>query len=351
MFANQVLTGNMLAVGPEAEAIAFALLAYFPELRVTLLDHPEALAKAQKQFEQTELRERCDYCPVTLLEPWDFEEKAFDLILLSNLAVEYTENELSAVLAKTELYLKSSGLLLIHDYFREQNPEKAALLDLNLWMKQARGRVLSAQWVRVQLEERHFLVSERVALGSDTALILAARDPQTLQELALNREAQLIANLKRLGFARAQPILVQDVQIPGWTDLRCRYGCSSYGQPQCSPDRNTAQKTEGVLAGFAQGLLLEGTPPTRDFQRQVLKAEREAFLAGYYKALAFWAGPCSLCEKCGGETGCRNPKEARPSMESAGIDVYATVRKAGISLRTIADPRDYVKYFALLLLE
>jgi hypothetical protein len=38
-------------------------------------------------------------------------------------------------------------------------------------------------------------------------------------------------------------------------------------------------------------------------------------------------------------------------MEGCGIDVYETVRRAGLSLRTLQDRRDYVKYFALLLLE
>lgn len=340
LFANQDLRGNLLAVGSGAEAITEAFLAYYPELRAVLLGNVH-----------TEMNSRCTYYSIPLLEPWNFPEKEFDLIILSNLMLAYSASELSALLAKLDLYLKPSGFLLIHDAYREQNLEKASLLDLNLWANHSRGQVISAQWVREQLAVRHFFVSELYGLSSDTALLLAAKDEQTLHELAFDREDQLIARLKRLGFVRAQSILVQDVQIPGWTDLRCRYGCSSYGQPQCSPDRNTSQKTKEMLDGFTRGILLEGTPPTRDFQHQVLKAEREAFLTGYYKALAFWAGPCSLCEFCGGEGGCRNHKEARSSMESAGIDVYATVRKAGISLRTIADPRDYVKYFALLLLE
>jgi hypothetical protein len=38
-------------------------------------------------------------------------------------------------------------------------------------------------------------------------------------------------------------------------------------------------------------------------------------------------------------------------MEAAGIDVFATVRRAGLSLTTLGDGHPYVKYFALLLLE
>jgi predicted metal-binding protein len=83
----------------------------------------------------------------------------------------------------------------------------------------------------------------------------------------------------------------------------------------------------------------------------VLQAERAAFKAGYYKAFAMWAGPCSICVECNGVGACLNSKNARPSMESSGIDVFATVRRAGIPLATLPEPDDYVKYFGILLLE
>jgi len=38
-------------------------------------------------------------------------------------------------------------------------------------------------------------------------------------------------------------------------------------------------------------------------------------------------------------------------MEGAGIDVYETVRRAGIGLRTLDSRSGFVKYFGLLLVE
>jgi len=90
------------------------------------------------------------------------------------------------------------------------------------------------------------------------------------------------------------------------------------------------------------------------FQSRVLKAEREAFLGGFHKAFAYWAGPCALCTDCtlsATEGMCRNTRDARPSMEGAGIDVYETVQQAGLNLRILRDKGDFVRYFALLLLE
>jgi len=82
-----------------------------------------------------------------------------------------------------------------------------------------------------------------------------------------------------------------------------------------------------------------------------LQAEKEAFKAGFYKAFALWAGPCALCDPCTTESVCRNTRDSRPSMEGAGIDVFETVRRAGLSLRTLNNQGDFVKYFALVLLE
>ena len=108
------------------------------------------------------------------------------------------------------------------------------------------------------------------------------------------------------------------------------------------------------MKDFSQALLLEGEPPGKMFQNQVLNAEREAFLAGFHKAFAYWAGPCTLCATCAVDANdgtCRNTRDARPSMEGAGIDVFETVKRAGLKLEILRNKGEFVRYFALLLLE
>jgi len=106
-----------------------------------------------------------------------------------------------------------------------------------------------------------------------------------------------------------------------------------------------------LLQSYSWGLLLEGMPPGRDFHEQLLQMERKAFLAGFHKALLFGAGPCPVCKKCPADGRCLHPKQARPSMEGSGIDVYATARNAGIDLKPVTEPDQYVKYLGLLLME
>ncbi|MHB8126369.1 MAG: DUF2284 domain-containing protein [Desulfitobacteriaceae bacterium] len=351
ILSNLSLTVDILDVGSGPGTISAGLLEHFPDARATLMDIPEVLDYARELLESTELGCRFDYYPANILEPWELKKDHFDLIILSNIVHAYSEVEIVNVLDRAVACLKPGGLMLIHDFFLEHCLEKAALFDINMFVNTFNGKVFGAQWVREQLELRNLWVSEMIPLGSDTALIFAAKNVESLQNLCLDRKTQLMAKIRRHGFHSVHSMIIEDIQIPGWVDLRCRYGCENYGKPHCPPDSLSPQKTREMLADYSHCLLLEGTPPTGDFQRLVLKAEKEAFAAGYYKALAFWAGPCTLCEKCNREEGCRNSKDSRLSLEGAGIDVFATVKKAGISLRTLVDKGDYIKYFAILLLE
>jgi predicted metal-binding protein len=82
----------------------------------------------------------------------------------------------------------------------------------------------------------------------------------------------------------------------------------------------------------------------------VTKLEREIFLAGYYKALAYGSGPCELCEECNIQQ-CNHPRRSRPSMESCGIDVYATVRANGFPIEVVKDKTCEQNYYGLVLIK
>lgn len=56
---------------------------------------------------------------------------------------------------------------------------------------------------------------------------------------------------------------------------------------------------------------------------------------GYFFAAGLSAGGCSFCDECVGPNSgkpCRHPFKARPSMEAMGINVAATVEKAGLNI-------------------
>jgi len=63
------------------------------------------------------------------------------------------------------------------------------------------------------------------------------------------------------------------------------------------------------------------------------------------------AGPCRLCKTCNVKGRCRFPEMARPSMESCGIDVYATARNSGIKLDVVTSEGATAKFINLVLID
>ena len=352
-FVGLDLQGEILDVGTGSGAIASGFLECFSSLSATLMDLQDVLNYTQELMDKKGLGERTSYIPSNILEPWTVAKEGFDLVILSNIVHAYSEEEIPMILDRAANCLKPEGMLIIHDFFPEHYTAKAALLDLNMFINTYNGRTFSETWVKEQLAMSKLYTTELIPLASDTALIFAAKDKTNLASLRLDEKTQLIARIKAMGFGETLPINIATIQVADWTDLRCQFGCDRYGQGHCPPNSPSPQKTREVLQDFSHALLLEGEPPGKRFQRRVLDAEREAFLAGFHKAFAYWAGPCLLCDSCAASiTGmCCNTRDARPSMEGAGIDVYETVRRAGLNLRILRDKGDYVRYFALLLLE
>jgi predicted metal-binding protein len=309
------------------------------------------MGKTKEMVEAKGYGGRVECLPVNILEPWPFEKGAFNLVLLSNIIHAYSEEELRHILSEAASVLSPRGMLVVHDFFLDHYPEKAALFDLNMLINTYNGRVFSADAVIKRIEAMGLISTGLIPLMSDTGLIAACREGDLLGSLKVDERSRLAGRIKALGFRSVVSLSPSDVSVPEWTQLRCEFGCDRHGSPGCPPYLPDGSKTRKVLEDYSFALLLEGEPPTRAFQRLVVQAEREAFIAGFYKAFAFWAGPCSLCPTCVTDGRCRNRKQMRPSMEGAGIDVFETVRRAGLRLATLADAGQFVKYFALLLVE
>jgi predicted metal-binding protein len=346
------VSGNILDVGAGSGAVSAGFLERFHGTTATLIDLPGVLDYAAQLMRQRNLGDRMTFCPADILEPWPVSKGAFDLVVLSNVLHAYAQTEAIHLLDEAQGCLNSGGFLVVHDFFHEHCPEKAALFDVNMLLNTYNGKVFAAKWVREQLQSRNLHVTDLMSLDSDTGVIIGAKDAEQLAKLCLDPVSRLLARMRNLKFRNGCSIRVDSVHVPDWTRQRCRFGCSGYGKPQCPPNSPSPGATREVLKDYSRALLLEGEPPTRDFQLKVLQAEKEAFTAGFYKSLAYWAGPCSLCKQgCPKDGACRNTRLARPSMEAAGIDVFETVRRAGVSLRPLKNRDDYAKYFALLLLE
>jgi len=142
-----------------------------------------------------------------------------------------------------------------------------------------------------------------------------------------------------------------DIVVDERVRLKCQVPvCDSYNKNlMCPPHVPPVAEFRKTLKKYKQGILLQVSAelnekyanapteevflPARKLHEIVNAGEKEAFTAGFRFAAGFIGGCCRLCDECivvHGGTQCRFPFKARPSMEAMGIDVMATVEKAGL---------------------
>jgi len=174
------------------------------------------------------------------------------------------------------------------------------------------------------------------------------------------------------GATAIKPISARDVIVAQWVRNKCSFGCRNFGNRfTCPPYAPTPKETADTLLSYHKALLVEFGKFHLDLlkkesalkmvQKVLNDMERTAFLCGYEKAYSYTAGPCALCPECSAQKiedpnlfhkkECKHPREARPAMEAASIDVYTTVRNAGFELQVVENESQAFKFFGLLLLE
>jgi predicted metal-binding protein len=153
-----------------------------------------------------------------------------------------------------------------------------------------------------------------------------------------------------LGALEAKIIGAETIATAPWVRLKCQFGCGGYSSSLCCPPHSpTPEETRSVIDCYAKALLVH-VKKLGKVTKIIITLEREIYLAGYYKALGFGSGPCTLCKTCGSDD-CKHPEKARPSMEACGIDVYATARKNGFPIDVVRDYDGDQNYYGVVLIE
>lgn len=171
-----------------------------------------------------------------------------------------------------------------------------------------------------------------------------------------------------LGADGAQVLPATAIETATWVTLKCRYGCGDYGGSRtCPPHAPSLAEFRAALACYSQALLVYVDSRTEArarvanddgsvelalrvrLHRVVLALERELFLAGHYKAFGLAEGPCDLCASCDLEAPCAHPADVRPSMQACGIDTFATVRAAGLTIEIVPTAGADFKLYGLVL--
>jgi predicted metal-binding protein len=133
-----------------------------------------------------------------------------------------------------------------------------------------------------------------------------------------------IQKAEKMGAIDAVIINSSDIVIDPRTLLKCMYGCETWGKNWTCPSVPNALQISYEL-------------------------ERDAFVDGYY--FAFSMSDCDLCKDCKYPEPCKHPKKARPALQGLGIDVYATVRKQGLPIKTLKSEDEEQNWYSLVLIE
>lgn len=188
---------------------------------------------------------------------------------------------------------------------------------------------------------------------------------------SVDQEIQKLIRLAEERGAEGRVIPASDIVISDWVRFKCRFGCRGFGKHlSCPPYAPTPVETRRMVREYETGLLLkfEGIPGHPDLTPDQIPEdfhpfysdlilwvngtvhflEKTAFYDDYYKAFGFGAYPCIYCahEHCVAEEHggivdesirrmCRHMDMVRPSMEAAGMDVFATAGNAGWNLHTV----------------
>jgi predicted metal-binding protein len=142
---------------------------------------------------------------------------------------------------------------------------------------------------------------------------------------------------KRLKIADAQLISPHDLHFDPRAVLKCLWGCDdplAPGNIKCGYRGLSLDERKEIIGRYEHILLLH-SQNVRLISTVSLRIEKEAFLDGYYFALALRA--CNLCSACAvlkGES-CPTPHLIRPCEAGIGLDIYKTVRGLNLPIEVL----------------
>jgi predicted metal-binding protein len=141
-----------------------------------------------------------------------------------------------------------------------------------------------------------------------------------------------------------------------WVRMKCQFGCPGFGMNLCCPPHTpTPEVTRKVIDSYGKAILLHRRltkgERSKGFNETVARLETEIFLDGYYKAWSMGSGPCRLCKECDPNGLCKHGYEARPSMESCGIDVFKTARDNGFPIEVVRTHEEERNIYGVVLVE
>jgi predicted metal-binding protein len=165
------------------------------------------------------------------------------------------------------------------------------------------------------------------------------------------------------GFADFKWTKPEQIVVAQWVRMKCTFGCPDYGKnATCPPNVPSVGECRQFFNEYNTGVIFhiekqvekpeDRKPWSAQVNQDLLKVEREVFLAGHPKAFLLAMDNCRLCTDCPGEREkCKHPRMARPAPEGMAVDVFSTVRQCGFPIEVLKDYAQTMNRYAFLLIE
>ena len=164
------------------------------------------------------------------------------------------------------------------------------------------------------------------------------------------------------GFSDFRWINPKDIIVAHWVRVKCSFGCGDYGSGACPPNTPSVEDCDSFFKEYNRGLIIKlnkyadkndyPSGWSKEMTDKLLDVERQIFLFGFQKAFLLNQTCCSLCKECSGNrTDCKDKERSRPSPEGFAVDVYQTVRNAGMEINVVAENPAEMNRIAILLIE
>ncbi len=154
----------------------------------------------------------------------------------------------------------------------------------------------------------------------------------------------------------------KDIIVAQWVRVKCTFGCNDYGLGTCPPNTPSVDDCDRFFKEYSSGLIIRLTKYadknsypadwSQNTTHKLLDIERAIFLKGYQKVFLLNQTCCSICKDCSGNRiDCKDKTRSRPSPEGFAVDVYNTIRNAGMDIHVIAENPSEINRIAILLIE
>ncbi|HON08304.1 MAG TPA: methyltransferase, partial [Verrucomicrobiota bacterium] len=169
-------TKTMLDIGggPGIYAIEFAKRQ--PELKVTIMDNAPTLEVARENIKKAGLLDRIELKPGNALT--DDLGASYDLILMSNVIHQYSNEENTKLIKRAAKALNNGGCLYVKDFILNPSritPIKASLFAINMLVNTEKGNCYTVDDIKAWLKSAGLKPSGVILLQPPTKIVIGRK--------------------------------------------------------------------------------------------------------------------------------------------------------------------------------